>query len=423
MFKEKTQEEIDKMTPQEVDVYKAEKAKHDTSLRKQEIDEAIKEALKSQASKEEIETLTKKQTEVIKEIEEIGLAMKLLNENKSVGNEGLKKYIQENSEVLKNIKANKSNAAMLDITLKGSEVATDITGRDDYAMIMPGTIRKPVRKTRILDLFKRKKVSTEYIKYREENVVTRDAKFVVACATSTHTTKKSWIMRTVELAKIRDIIDICIDMLDDYDFVESEMRELIEESVKLKADYELLLGASATATDMLSIDSIASEFDPANVLAPFTASFQDANLEQLVDAMAAQISVFGQENSWMADTVLMNFTDFVKYRNLKDDNGNKLNHTLSDNVATIAGMRVVTSPIVTANTLYVFDSTRGFILDRQMLTIKTSFENRDNIEHETVTLVAVERLQFHVALIDRDAFMKSSDVTAAIAAIDEAVAP
>lgn len=420
MFVYKSQKEIDKMDSATYETYVAEKNTHEANLRKQEIETAIADAQKNNASKEELEKLTNKNAEIVKEIERLSLELKKAGENaQPKASEGLRKYIQENSEVFKAIKANKNNAKGLDITIKATQGATDITGRDDYATLIPGTVRKPVRQTRILDLFRRKSVSTEFIKYREENVVTRDAKFVVACATSTHNTKKTWIMRTVELAKIRDIVDVCIDMLDDYDFVESELRQLIEESVKLKADYELLLGTSANPTDMLSIDSISSEFNPANTLAPFTDAFQDANLEQLVDAMSAQITVFGQENSWMADTVLMNFRDFVKYRNLKDKDGNRLIRTLNDNVATIAGLTVVTSPIVPANELYVFDSRQGEILDRQSITVKTSFENRDNIEHETVTMVAVERLQFHVPLINRDAFMKCSDIATAIAAIVE----
>lgn len=415
----KTPSEVLAMSKEDYSTYIEQKEAHDKATVKAQINAEIEAAQKNNASKEDVNALTAKLDSALKNIDEAYLSIKALSENGNKGNgkieKGLKEYILENSEVLKSIK-NKQKGDF-DITLKATQTASDINSGADYAALMPGTVRKPVRATRILDLFRRKPVSSEYIKYREENVVTRDAKFVVACATSTHNTKKSWIVRTVELAKIRDIVDACIDMLDDYDFVEAELKQLIDESVKLKADYELLLGASANPTDMLSIDSISSEFNPANVLAPFTGAFQDANLEQLVDAMGAQISVFGQENSWMADTVVMNFTDFVKYRNLKDANGNKLIHTLSDNVATIAGKTVVTSPIVPANELYVFDSTKGEILDRQKLTVKTSFENNDNIEHETVTFVAVERLQFHVALINQDAFMKCSDVAAAIVAI------
>ena len=384
---------------------------------------------KNYADKETVEglkaTIEKASTaESVKEISDkmdiIAQDFEALKEKGTTPDAGLMKYIMDNSATLKAIKSG-NRSESFDITVKATEVATDIGDRDVYATILPGTNRQPVRRTSIIDLFKRKPVSTEYIKYREENVVTRDAKFVIACATSTHTTKKSWVMRTVELAKIRDIMDACIDMLEDYKWVESELKELVNESIKLKADYELLLGVGVASTDMLSIETIASEFNPANALADFSAAtgtpFQDANLEQLVDAMGAQISVFGQENAWMANTLIMNFKDFVNYRNLKDANGNKLVHTLSDAVPTIAGMQVVTSPIVGANTCYVFDASQGEILDRQQITLKTSFENNDNIEHETVTFVGVERLQFHVPIIQRDAFMKCSDIAVAITAI------
>jgi hypothetical protein len=229
----------------------------------------------------------------------------------------------------------------------------------------------------------------------------------------------TWAKRVVELAKVRDMVDVCIDMLEDYDFVESQLNQLVFESIQLKKESELLIGAAATATDMQSIDSIASEFDPANVLAPFTACFKDANLEQLADSMSAQIQVFGQENMWMPNALVMNFVDFVKYRNLKDANGNKLIHTLSDTVATIAGMEVITSPIVPQNTCYVMDSAKGKILQRKGYTFNISYENRENIEHELATMVAYERVQFYVKNIDQDAFMKCSDVAAAITAITE----
>lgn len=417
MFEKKTLKEISEMTFDEQSKYQIEKEANEAELRKKEIEDAIAKAQENNVSKEDLTKLNTELKEHLDEIERISLAIKGNSEGVKPMPNALKQFITDNSEVLKNIKANKTNAKAFDITLKGSQVAPDIVGRDAYAQIEAGTIRKPVRSTAILPLFRRKPVSTEYFKYREENVVTRDAKFVTACATSTHTTKKTWEVKTVEMAKIRDIIDACIDMLDDYTWVEAELKELINESIKLKADYELLLGTGTGATDMLSINTIASEFDPANVLAPFTGAFQDANLEQLVDAMGAQISVFGEQNSWMAGTVVMNFTDFVKYRNLKDANGNKLIQTMSDSIATIAGMEVITSPIVAPNTLYVFDKNQGEILDRQSISVKTSFENKDNIEHETVTFVAVERIQFHVPTIKRDAFMKCSDVATAITTI------
>jgi len=66
---------------------------------------------------------------------------------------------------------------------------------------------------------------------------------------------------------------------------------------------------------------------------------------------------------------------------------------------------------------YVFDSSKGQILERQGAQVEMSYENQDNFEHEVVTVKAVERIQFHVPTVERDAFMKCSDIAAALTAI------
>jgi len=308
----------------------------------------------------------------------------------------------------------KSGKGKVEIALKAQQNPSVIGTRDDYATFLDGTIKKPVRATRIIDLFRRVAVSTEYVKYREQDVVTRDASVVVACATSTSNTKTTWVNRTVQIQKIRDFVDIRIDMIDDYSFVASEVEQLVNESVKLKEEAEILLGSG----NILSIDAIASEFDPANVLAPFSGAFQSATLAELTASMKAQIYTFGQENAWDADTIVMNYNDFVKFMHQKNSEGDYLlpNFVMAGD-GILNGMRIVTSPLVTANTLYVFDSTKGEILDRQGATLEMSYENNDNFEHEIVTMKVVERLQFHVAQINQDAFMKCTDIATALTAI------
>lgn len=373
--------------------------------------------------KEELEVKGKEVEEARKDLDQLALDFKALKEKaKTDVEKKLVDLVKEKAEELKAFKQSASKGGTpksidFGIVTKGTQGASDIGDRDYLSPFEPGIEKRPVRRTTILDLFQVDSMNSEYLHYMEEDVITRDAGFVVACATSTHNTKKTWVKRTIELAKIRDIIDVCIDMLEDYGFIESEIRFLINESIQLKKENELLLGASANPTDMLSIDSISSEFNPANPLADFSASFQDANLEQLADAMAGQITVFGQENKWMPNVFLMSFVDFVKYRNLKDANGNKLIHTLSDNIPTIAGMRVVTNPLIPSNTCYSIDTTQGRIKQRKGFTLNMSKENKDNIEHELATFVAYERVQFHVRQINRDAFMKCSDITTALAAI------
>lgn len=317
----------------------------------------------------------------------------------------LSDVIKEKASSIKNMIANKSGVISLET--KAVQNPSDIDKGNDYAQFLEGTNRKPVRAVRIVDLFRRVAVNTEYVKYREEETVTRDASVVIACATSTSTTKKTWINKVVQIAKIRDFVDVCIDMIEDYSFVASEIDQLVNESIKLKEESEIMLGTG----DIESIDNISSIFDPANVLAPYTGAFTSATLAELTGAMKAQIYTFGQENSWNADTIVMNYNDWVKFMHQKNADGDYLlpNFVMSGD-AVLNGMRIVTSPIIAPNTLYVFDSSKGAILDRQGATLEMAYENNDNFEHEIVTIKAVERLQFHVAGVDRDAFMKCDDI-------------
>lgn len=404
--------ESEKLTPQEVI---------------EKFENKIGEATKGLVSKDEMETF-KSELSDIKEMagqdNTIELKSKLIELESSVKSlkeeskkiplkrKSLVELIKEKADKISDVV--KSGKGKVEIALKAQQDPSDIGNRDDYATFLEGTIKKPVRATRIIDLFRRVNVSTEYVKYREQNVVTRDAKVVIACATSTSNTKTTWVNRTVQIQKIRDFVDICIDMIDDYSFVASEVEQLVNESVKLKEEAEILLGSG----NILSIDGIASEFDAANVLAPFTGAFQSATLAELTASMKAQIFTFGQENSWDADTIVMNYNDFVKFMHQKNsENDYLLPNFVMAGDGILNGMKIVTSPLVTANTLYVFDSSKGEILDRQGATLEMSYENNDNFEHEIVTLKVVERLQFHVAQINQDAFMKCSNITTALTAI------
>jgi len=411
-FEFKTQKELAEMTEEQVTKYQADLETHRDEQMKSEVSTVVKS---------EIETATKTLEDFLgKEIAN-QLADKTTKSDEI--SEPVRKALADNDEAIKEFLTNKTGK--LEIEVKGSQVPSDIADRDSYALMLPGTGRKPFRRFSILDLFRRTPVNKEFVKYREENVVTRDAKVVVACASSTHNTKKTWIERVVQITKIRDFVDVCVDMMDDYDFVASEIRQLVEQSLKSKEESEILLGTGTGAQDILSIETIASEFDPENVLAPFDGTtgtgFQEPTLAELTGAMKAQIYTFGQENAWDADTIAMNYNDMVRFMHQKNlENDYLLPNFVLTNGGILNGMRIVTSPLIAPNTLYVFDSTRGEILDRKQLTVELSYENATNFQTETVTVKAVERMQFHVSIINRDAFMKCSDITTALTAITNA---
>lgn len=378
--------------------------------------ETLKNGMKDYVKSEDFDKMKKQLKEVQETVDQ-------LKEDGGAGSKkgkSIKQLITAKKGAIEKMVTGK--AGNVEIEVKASHSATDISDRDVYAEMESGTTRKPFRKFNVAALFRRLPISKEFLKWREENTVTRDAKVVVRCATSTHNTKKNWVIRSLEIAKVRDLTDICEDMMDDYDFVEGEIKELVETGVDSKEEMELVSGSGdGTNGSYLSIDTISSEFSHANVLAPYTTSFASPTLSELTDAMKAQIITFGAENKWVPNVILMNFNDLVKFKHEKNANGDYLlPHFLSTNGNILNEMKIVTSPLVAPNTLYVFDSTQGVIRDRKTTTVSMYFENKDNAEHEMVTVKALKRSQFHVKNINRDAFMKCTNIATALAAITKA---
>jgi len=83
MFEKKSQEEIDKMTAEQYEAYVVAKETHEAGLRQKEIADAIAEATKNNASKEQIEALETQNKAIVKELEAFGLRMKAINEKPS----------------------------------------------------------------------------------------------------------------------------------------------------------------------------------------------------------------------------------------------------------------------------------------------------------------------------------------------------
>ena len=372
----------------------------------------MEEELKGLAKNKDLETIKKamkEQGDVLAKLETAGGGVPKVN--------GVRKELNAKKESIeKMVSAKNGNVEM---TVKATHDSVDVGDRDFYAEEESGTTRKPFRSFKISQLFNRRPLTKEFLKYREEDTVTRDGNVVVRCATATDNTKKTWALRTVEVAKIRVLTDICEDMMDDYDFVEGEINELVTQTANAKEETELLTGAGdGLAGTYLSIDTISSEFNHANALAPYTESFQAPTLAELTDSMRAQITTFGQENMWNPNVILMNYNDKVKFKHEKNADGDYLlPHFISTNGDVLNDMIIVTSPLVAPNELYVMDTTQAVILDRKTTEVSMFFENKDNAEHEMVTVKALKRSQFHVKQINRDAFMKCSDIEAALEAI------
>lgn len=324
------------------------------------------------------------------------------------------KAITENQDKIKSAIEQKTGFS-LEIDTKASQSAADITSGTDFAMMEGGVGQQPVRRTFMKSLFPNRPISTEYLKYNDQETIVRDAKNVAACATSTHNSKITWQVRTLQMKKVRDFVDVCVDMWEDYDYVAGEIRALVDTDVQLKVDEQLLLG-DGTGANLAGVDSVASTFAAGD----YAGSVQTPTLLDLIVVAASQISDFGLNNKYRANTVILNPIDATKMKLNKDADGNYLipNYIVNNN-AEIAGLRIIENQLVPVNSMYVMDSTQGVVYQRRGIVVELAFENATNFEQELVTVKAYERLNLRIRNVDANAFMKVTSISAALTAIAE----
>lgn len=363
------------------------------------------------------------------EVNKAILELKALKESKvndKTAKGSVLELVMENKEKIKAFTQNKSGA--LNLEYKATETSTDIAGRDAYfTWHEGGRIGKlPVRKPFVRELLKNQTTSTEYIKFNDQATVVRDAKNVALCGVTSSNTKVTFAVNQVAVLKVRDFIDVCLDMMDDYNFVAGEINTLLKESLSLKIDSNLLL-ADGISPNPNSIKKYASTFAAASAdpSADYAAIVPYANLIDLISVAGAQIRAFGQYNMYNPNVVFLNPHDLQMLKFIKDDIKNyaktpMLYTTLFTNVngdTYVDGMLLVDNLLVPQNEFYIMDSTKGTVYARPGVGIEFAYENRSNFETENVTIKAYERLNFLVRTVDQNAFMHVASISAAITAI------
>ena len=315
---------------------------------------------------------------------------------------------------------------------KGSSVSLEFKADANYSdltqtgvldQLAPGISDIVTKSTKVADLFTTIPMIGETYRYLEQTSAVRDAQGVALCAKNfTSLTKEDIGEVAVNYVKLKDIVNICKDYADDYGFVENRYRTLLTQSISFLRDTDLLLGTNST-TSTQSIDKVSSEFSATNVSAPIVGSIQHANYSDLILGMATQIDILGKLGSFVANAALVNKMDFFKLvESAKDATGQYLDPRLTKvgNNWFIGGLLIIPLVDVAENTLYVMDTTKGNILDRQSIVLTMSDSNGTNFVDEYVTMMVTAKLQFLVENNNANAFMKCSDVGLAIEAINEA---
>ena len=427
-FKVKTRAELAELSEADFNSYLAEKEAHDKAETKAQIKAEIEAAKNEDPTGEKVKALEAKLESALKEVSDNILSIKALGEKVSVGKDRSMTPIKE--AILKNkerIASLKDNGGKFNVQIKADHNPTDIADREQLGQFEAGVSAIPHKRVYMEDTFQSGTASSEYIKYVEQANIVRDAKNVAACATSTHLSKVDFGIRDLQMKKVRDFTNVCIDMMEDYSFVEGEIRNLITTDLMLKKDSDLLLG-DGTGANINGVASYASTFAANATGADYSGSVANAQLIDLLVVAGAQIKAFGQENFFSPNVIILNPKDATLMGLLKDTDTNYIKAgtvnaaVFRDAAGTlfINGMRVIENPNCPENEAYIYDGSKGRFYRRKGMVVEFAYENSTNFEQELVTVKAYERCNLQVRNNDANAFMHIDDISAGISAITSA---
>lgn len=361
--------------------------------------------------------LKKSIDELKEDVQNTVLTMKKIEEEMKTNNKvgvsfdrQLKDSLEKNADNLKLFKSKNTKDVSSIITLKDvTSIRSDVSG-DTVAHRVPGIGEIQRRRTFMRELFTPGKISPNnhgVIRYVDQNALVTGATTISEASAYPVTSSLNWIERTINVEKVGDSIKISREMMDDVDFVETQIRRLLEKNINLKIDEQLLTGDGNTP-NLKGLQTSATAFSLNSV---FNTSVVSPNTWDVMLIVAAQIA---SGTGYNVNGVLVNDLDKAAMSLVKDALGNYILPPFSvqtaSGIQSVEGVRVVGNSGITANTMYVGDFSAGTVFSSEELTFEFGYEN-DDFTKNLVTLIGLERLALLIRVVDAGAFNYVSSIS------------
>ena len=376
---------------------------------KSQVENAANDAMTPEQFKEKMDAFTEENgiAGVKESIEKVGIELKKLQNAGPKTEVKLRDMLVEKEDNLKKL-SNGDKTATFTLDNVKSNVTRSSVGSHTLAFRLPDVGQQAFRATVIADLFRQATVGPNNngtIRYVDQNVVTRNAATRAEAATYPESAI-TWIERSLPIEKMADTIPVTHEALMDVDFIESEINRLLEINMALLEDSQVYDGDGSTP-NLKGVDTSATAFSDS------TPKIQDASIYDLINVIQTKISN-GKESKYMADSVLMNPTDVLKMFSKKDANNNYVIPPFaSPDGSIIAGVRVVPTPVVTADTMLVGDFRQGTYYSSEAFEIEIGFVG-DQFKQDLMTIKARKRAALLVRIVDNTAFYNVASIATAL---------
>jgi HK97 family phage major capsid protein len=361
--------------------------------------EAIKNSI---VDKSVVDDLTQKLTDAGLRITELETKGTPENANSLV------KELTEKKEALKGIIEGKKG----EIEIKALTNRASVDGNTN-AYVLPDIGQLGVVRRALYDVLPKTVLSNNandngVIKYHDwdEATTVRAAEMVAEGAPFDESTAK-FKEYTLPLRKIGDTLPVTEEFKEDVSLAAAELERFLDVNVQTKVDSQIINGDN-TGQELKGLLVSVPTYVPAGAGITFP------NIKDLVRKMRTAI-IKPRGSKYNVDIVVMNSDTFDKYYLAKDEDGNYL----FDENGRIAGLTVVEDNNMPDNQLVVGDRRFARIFEKAGVVISEGMIN-DQFVEDTMTIKARKRLAMLIRTVDATGFLKCTDITAALAILDDA---
>jgi HK97 family phage major capsid protein len=370
---------------------------------------ATKESI--EAAKDDLRATQTEQLKALNEaLKEQGLAIKALSEPKSILETGktIKDELEANKaklELLKNGTKGEAGLNRIEFTTKAAGTmlfSSNVSGGNvPVEERIAGLNSIATRTPRLLDLVSRRSTSSNVVSW-----VYQANKDGAAGQTTEGTVKNQidfdLVVANESIKKTTAYIKVSTEMLDDIDFIQSEINQELTRELLKAVELGVYSGAGTTNT-LHGIRTTASAFAAGS----FALAVDNANQVDVLAVALNQIKV-AQEGRYPANAILMHPTDVTKLKLVKLSSTDKRyvdRLMMVGSTLLMDGIQIIETTLVTVGEYLVGAFEAASVYEKDGVRIEIGLDGND-FTNNTRTIIAEWRGLCLVKNNDRSAFVK-----------------
>jgi HK97 family phage major capsid protein len=203
---------------------------------------------------------------------------------------------------------------------------------------------------------------------------------------------KTWTKQSMDIKMCKDYTKVSKSALEDFEYITSEVNDLISNGIPRKREAQLLSGTGLTVY-LKGITQYAKTFAcPANfekLPSPNEGDVLAAGILQIQNGNTSDINKQGSA----PNLILLNPGDTVNMRLLKNSIYSYLQHPLlSPDGSLFEGVRIATSLDLDAGQFIIGDFSRAKAYMKRTMNISFHYENENDVLTDLVLVLASERI-------------------------------